>query len=417
MTRQRKNKLKYKIQNSRSRLLLSHPFFALLLMHIDFYSDTSIEKISTNGISIFFSPNYLEKLTERELDYILCHQIMHIAYGNIFRHEKFKGAEYHFACDIYINSLLYQIGFKDEKYSHLGYVYRQIPGTEEAPSKLTIEEIYNLYPYNLVFLSEEQRNTYLPDNDYCWGKSSKEYFSSELIVERAEGFTSLFLETNSQQEMESKISSLIKTMDGTKSKYGDIPNFIKRKFGKIKKPVLDWKTILNNFIQTEICDYSFSPPDRRFDHTGFFLPDYNEKDYIPKDILFMVDTSGSVNEKELTSVYSEILGSLEQFNNKLVAKIGFFDCDITEPVAFSNVDELLSIVPYGGGGTDFTSVFNFINGLDDNNLPACVVIFTDGDGRYPLNGDDIEIPILWIINNNECTPPFGKIIRINDTNQ
>ena len=35
---------------------------------------------------------------------------------------------------------------------------------------------------------------------------------------------------------------------------------------------------MNDFIQEEVVDYSFTPPDRRFDDSPFFLPDFNGKE-------------------------------------------------------------------------------------------------------------------------------------------
>ena len=39
--------------------------------------------------------------------------------------------------------------------------------------------------------------------------------------------------------------------------------------------------------------------------------------------------------------------------------LGFFDTDVTTPISFENINELEKIIPYGGGGTDFTVVFHY----------------------------------------------------------
>ena len=106
MTNQRKNRLKYKIQNSRARLLESHPFFALLLMYLKFVAVPGMKKITTNGRCIYFAPEFVDKLYTYELDYILCHQIMHIIYGHIWRPIDREGDNYHFASDILIKFFL-----------------------------------------------------------------------------------------------------------------------------------------------------------------------------------------------------------------------------------------------------------------------------------------------------------------------
>ena len=92
-------------------------------------------------------------------------------------------------------------------------------------------------------------------------------------------------------------------------------------------------------------------------------------------------------------------------------KKGDFCFDPT-PASFESVDELYSIEAYGGGGTDFRPVFDYISDERAENLPACVIIYTDACGRFPDEADVPDIPILWLVNNNEETPPFGKTVRV-----
>ena len=79
----------------------------------------------------------------------------------------------------------------------------------------------------------------------------------------------------------------------------DVPDSVKRVIKEKKKSILEWRKILDDFVQEEIMDYSFSPPDRRFSDFDFFLPDFNERDFVTKEILFWADTSGSVNQDSL----------------------------------------------------------------------------------------------------------------------
>ena len=67
------------------------------------------------------------------------------------------------------------------------------------------------------------------------------------------------------------------------NKRGLVPEFALRMLNELKRPQTDWRTILNSFIQEEVTDYSFMPPDRRMDEIEFFLPDFNEKEEIASD--------------------------------------------------------------------------------------------------------------------------------------
>lgn len=440
MTKQRKSRLRQKIQASRGRLMASHPFFALLLMYLKFVAVPNIKKISTNGRCIYFSPDFVDKLYEYELDYILCHQILHIIYGHIWRPYDREGDDYHFACDIQINALLTRYGFTEERFAHLGNVYRRVPGVDKNPEKMTTDEILASLPYSFYVFDERTRSKFLMDSDLWWNEKDDVGSLGEMILDMPEldgmlreskdksgychaeeggsketdgksGETEIELKQIWQVRAASAASGVASMGDSSKG-FGDVPDFVKRMIDKMKEPTIDWKKILDNFVQERICDYSFSPPDRRFFDTDFFLPDFNEKDFLSKEVLFMVDTSGSIKDEDLAIVYSEFRGAIEQFAGKLIGKLGFFDADITPPLPFENVADLMSIIPYGGGGTDFRVIFDYIRNNRKDELPACIVIFTDGDGPYPSQTDTMGIPVLWIINNFEFTPPLGKVARI-----
>ncbi len=399
----------------------SQPVFAILLMYLKFVAIPGMKKMSTNVRCIYFSPDFVDKLYEYELDYILCHQIMHIIYQHIWRPYDLEGDNYHFACEILINSNLHNCGFKDVRFPHLGEIYLKIPGEDINVTEMSAGEIFEILPYNLYMFDEKTRSKFLVDNDNWWSQKEDRGTDGEIIIDIPEKESLLRPEINGEQfssddklkqEWQGRVAVAVNSMDSNGGGANGVPDFIRRMIEKMKEPTIDWRRILNNFIQERTCDYSFSPPDRRFSETEFFLPDFNEKDFVSKEVLFMVDTSGSVEDSDLAIVYSEIKGAIEQFGGKLTGKLGFFDTGVTHPLLFENVADLMRIIPYGGGGTDFRVIFEYIGKNYMGELPACVVIFTDGFGPYPEESETMGIPVLWIINNHEITPPWGRVTRI-----
>lgn len=169
---------------------------------------------------------------------------------------------------------------------------------------------------------------------------------------------------------------------------------------------------MNDFIQEEVVDYSFTPPDRRFDDSPFFLPDFNGKEDRVEDILFMIDTSGSMSDDMIAAAYSEVKGAIDQFNGKLKGWLGFFDAAIIKPQPFSDENEFKTIKPAGGGGTDFQIIFEYVFHHMSDKLPASIIILSDGDAPFPLEKLAGGIPVLWLLNNEEVNPPWGKVARI-----
>ena len=114
----------------------------------------------------------------------------------------------------------------------------------------------------------------------------------------------------------------------------------------------------------------------------------------------------------MTSAYSEVKGAIDQFDGKLKGWLGFFDAGIIEPKPFESEEEFRAIKPVGGGGTDFQIIFEYVAKHMTDKLPASIIILTDGYAPFPQPQLAMGIPVLWLINNEDVTPPWGKIARI-----
>lgn len=441
MTKDRITRLERRLRDARCRLMEEQPYYSLMLMYFRFIAFPDMKKISTNGRCIYFNPAYIDKLYDYELDYILCHQVMHVVLGQIWREESYTGDDYHFACNIIVNSMLKEQGMLPDRSSHLGQLSDIIPGTHIPGKDFSPEEILDKMIYRVSFFDEKTRNSYMADSD-CWWNLKDDFGENGILIldipeefplvsDEIEDITGIKQKdddnkgfNNGENSLEVWISRsktaahfIFKPTDNEDEYddtdvYAGMPGFLRRMFEMQEMPQIDWRQLLNDFIQERVCDYSFAPPDRRFSDTDFFLPDFNEKEFIAKDVLFMVDTSGSVGDEELSRVYTEICSACEQFSGKLSGKLGFFDMCVTEPLPFESVGDILSILPYGGGGTNFTVIFDYIQDNYYDNLPSCVIIFTDGEGPYPDEEDALGVPTMWVLDNNDVTPPFGKTIRI-----
>lgn len=207
-------------------------------------------------------------------------------------------------------------------------------------------------------------------------------------------------------------TEIIASIKQSNTSRGVIPALVERMVKEYQNPVLDWRTILCDFVQEDICDYSFAPPDKRMEDSPFFLPDFNEKDESVKNLLFMIDTSASMSDDDITECYSEIYGAIQQFDGKLTGKLGFFDASVVEPVPFKDEEEFKIIRPKGGGGTSFEVIFNYVRKHMQEELPVSIIILTDGYAPFPDQTAAMDIPVLWIINNTKVEPPWGKIARM-----
>ena len=93
-----------RLLKSRMRILCNHGFYGLLLMHIVFSLDEDIDTAATNGTKIMFSPGFLDEISDKELDFVLMHEILHIVLQHCVRGAKFESEQFNIACDIVVNS-------------------------------------------------------------------------------------------------------------------------------------------------------------------------------------------------------------------------------------------------------------------------------------------------------------------------
>lgn len=410
---------------ARMRILCNHGFYGLLLMHMIYSIDEGCETAYTDGERIAFSPTFLEELSDKELDFVMMHEILHVVLQHCLRGENKNDEQYNIAADIVINSTI--MHENDDKASsialskygvsmHLapdgkeGYLYTAEEVYEMLQSKRKCSDSGNLKSNNSGNGSSEngrakkeqqsKENMDKPvakrwDDHSQWGKYEKDNELRDVWVKNF-----------------AECCEAIKVRDFSNNR-GMLPMFAQRMLEKLKKPQTDWRTILNDFIQEEICDYSFSPPDRRFQDSPFFLPDFNEmgKNDEVNDILFFIDTSGSISDNDMTTAYSEIKGAIDQYDGKLKGWLGFFDAAIIEPKPFSSFEEFIDIKPAGGGGTNFQIIFKYVNQYMKEKKPNCIIILTDGYAPFPKEELANDIPVLWLINNEKATPPWGKVAR------
>lgn len=414
---------------SRMRILYNHGFYGLLLMHMIYAVSEEIETACTDGVRITFGIDFLDSLSASELDFVMMHEILHVVLQHCFRGDVEDPEAYNIAADIVVNSnIMLENGMKASSItlSKYGTSMHVAPDGKEG-HEYTAEQVYAMLPKNLnkkgnnkspgsadgrakkgnnkgpgsavgrakKEISKEQHQPVRVWDDHSrWGKYEEDDTLRDVWVKRFED-----------------AAEAIKIRDPSNAR-GLLPAFAERILKELKKTQTDWRTILNDFIQEEVVDYSFAPPDRRFDDSPFFLPDFNGKEDRVEDILFMIDTSGSMSDDMIAAAYSEVKGAIDQFNGKLKGWLGFFDAAIIKPQPFSDENEFKIIKPAGGGGTDFQIIFEYVFHHMSDKLPASIIILSDGYAPFPLEKLAGGIPVLWLLNNEEVNPPWGKVARI-----
>ena len=186
-----------------------------------------------------------------------------------------------------------------------------------------------------------------------------------------------------------------------------------------KNARLDWKTLLQDFLALDEKDYSFTPPDKRYDSSPFFLPDFNLEEMKIKNILVFVDTSGSMPHAVIKEILEEIKTAISDSNCGLKGWLGFFDAQVSKPVPIDEECDIKDIDVCGGGGTSFSIVFEYIKEVFRPEIEsqgeeiAAILMITDGCCTYPEEKNTDGTPVMWIMTTkNEA--PWGKTVHFYD---
>lgn len=400
---------------SRLRILLNNGFYGLLLMHMIIGLDEECDTAYTDGSRIKFSPKFMDDLSDSEIDFVMMHEILHAALRHCSRGLEYNQYLFNIACDIVVNSnILKSNDMKLEtitlkKYGEsMHLTLKKVEGYN-----YTAEEVYEMLKKDKSFSSLINSDGGGNCNSTDGSKNNKKRGNGTGLQDDHNHWAK---ESNNEEDgvWIKRVMDAQEAVERQQSVYGcgSVPDAIKRLIDEYKNPQIDWRTILSDFVQEEVCDYSFNPPDRRYDETGFYLPDYNDTEIVVADILFMIDTSGSMTDNMIVHAFSEVKGAIEQFNGKLQGWLGFFDSEVVEPIKFQDIEEFKKINAYGGGGTNFYSVFNYVNEKMADNPPKSIIMLTDGYAPFPQESTANGIPVLWLLNNNAVNPPWGKIARI-----
>lgn len=403
-----------RVMLSRMRVLCSNGFYGLLLMHMKVSVTEECKNACADSKRICFHPDFLDKISDPELDYVMMHLISHVVLRHASRRGDRRPEEYWKACDTVVNSnILYANGGNEMSITldNAGGVQPYLAPNGKEGHEFSVEELYEMLLLSGLPMTGENGKGRSSRKGSSGGKNSVSTHDAWDDHELMEA----------QEEDESATDVWMKyfrdACEAVSRRYGEkgrgfLPAFAERMLNELHKAQTDWRSILNDFVQEEIADYSFAPPDHRFPDSPFFLPDFNEKEDSVADILFMIDTSGSMSDEEITAAFSEVAGAIEQFNGKLRGYLGFFDAAVYEPKPFDSVEDVKSIRPLGGGGTDFDVIFDYVFAQMQDSLPVSIIILTDGGAPFPDEKEAQGIPVLWLLNNETSTPPWGKVARI-----
>lgn len=395
-----------RILKARISLCLRAPFLSSSLMRLVIREASEfVSTFATDGFRIFYNESFVEKLTDEEIRGVLAHELMHVLTDSLGRERERNHAIWNVACDYAINGTLLTMGFKIPEGGFLSDEYRGLTSEEIYEKLFTTRE-----PSLKRFVLKDSKCV-VREKD-CIGTIPSEIEADVLpkgsairgLIPSEEG------EPTDEESIRITVGAMRKEFAEACKSHGLFPASLQEELKIAQTPQIDWRSLLQHWLIDRVkCDWTLFPPAKKFISQGIYLPSLGSP--APCKIVFAVDTSGSMSERNLSQIYSEIRNFRDTFPSKLVILQGDAKVQsVKEYGEFEDFEDPERIKVFGRGGTDFRPIFQWVEEHCAED-PIVIVHATDGYGMFP---QDCKWPIVWLLTrrHSDSIPDWGEEIVI-----
>ena len=366
-----------KIERCYKKMLIENPFYGLFLLGLSKVIDKSVDTacVRKKGINceLVINPEYWESQDEVQQMNLLQHEVYHIVFQHMFLWDLFPNKEVlGLAADCEVNSYLSNL---DDSWVVSSLWNLPV----KKGTKFYYEEILKKAPpqQQQQFSGggsgdSQSNNDEMPqtkDDHTQWGKDFQECSDAE------------------KQLIQNQINNQIKTAaEQTIKMRGTIPAEMQEIVDELFKPkprIFDWKSYFRRMLGS-IYDINIKKTRRK--ESVRFTGSAGIKHKKKVSILVAVDTSGSVNNDELSDFFSEIT-----YIYKAGARITILECDARISANYEYTGKWTGKV-HGRGGTDFQPVIDYYR--NNKKDYASLIYFTDGECCIPEN---VPMDTIWVI--------------------
>ena len=415
-----------KITRAKIQLGYNKPFWSYLVMHGNYELNNNIPTIGVNNTGkVIFNEDFINSLTEAEVEGVLCHEIFHVAFQHLNRLKELKNSDaerWNIATDIVTNNELQKEGFSLPKNGIVPVDNSIEVGDIEINDidTKTAERIYgelsneDIGPENQGFddhsYSDDKKENKKKDDSQNSASNDKQKDSQEDSTNGKDEnkIKDISLDKLSSEEPNWK-EVLVEAATYAKQK-GQLSKGVERMLGELLNPEIDWRNKLYKYITASIpYDYTYSRPSKKSLASGIYIPS-TLKEAI--DVVVGIDVSGSISQKEYNQYITEIISIAKSFRSIKMTLITW-DTQVNEiyKVENGNIDKIKDLKLTGGGGTNINAYFKKIKKAIGN--PKLVVTLTDG--FFGEITESLSSNKLWVLSKGYSTSKYikdGEVIQL-----
>ena len=373
-------------------LIFDEPFYGLFLIGINKKYSLQIPTAGVSkhgiGMQLTINPEFYIELKEDHRYGLIKHELLHIAFGHLITRDLYSDKKlFNIAADLEINQYILE-----SKLPEGGLLLSSFPELN-LPRKAGTDKYYEL-------LEQAQKDGTSPTLD--------------SLMSKMDGTTphchSTWEDFNDLSEADKKLvqkqieHQLKESAEQTIKRHGTVPGELAdtiRRLTHIEPAKFDWKGYLRRFVGNSSVVYT-KKLRRKYNKRYAANPGLKIK--FKNHILVGVDTSGSVNNEELTEFFGELTHM-----HKTGHKITVAQCD-TKLVSVKQFSPNKDWEIHGRGGTSFQPVIDHYN--EKKGQYTALIYLTDGEAYAP---EDCPKNTLWCLSSisqmNDELP--GKVIKFN----
>lgn len=443
------------LRKAKVQVMLKHKFYATLAAHLPcipkppawFLALGAPPTACVDGKRLYFCPEFVETLTDRQAIGLLVHECLHCALGHLWRRGNRDVELWLRATDYVVNGII--MTSVDDKGNR---IFELPPGGLYDPrfDGMSAERVYTILKREQKEREEDQDEQGIPvpmpgrgqgggkpldaqlekplpdseasdgdskdgdgkdgDQDGEGGEGGQGGQGPDGDQDHNHGACGHIEPKDDDGTLEQRWRNIAQQAAIHAKRHGTLPGGLGDLIEEFTNPQIPWQRIveqLANEVQRE--DYDWKRPERRFLSEDIYAPDlYNEATFVA----VFTDTSGSISKGELVAFGGETHGLLKS-QGIVGMRYMAVDARVQMDVTLSKYDDAPKHFP-GRGGTDFRPPFQRLKEDPGVKRPSLIVYLTDLEGPFPT--EDPGVPVLWIVSNEYRTieelpqPPFGTVI-------
>lgn len=378
-------------------LLTKRPWFGQLSCYLNIIEN---KLIPTAGIdlrgNLYYNPEWADKLTDRQLRGLLCHEVLHLALQHIPRCGERIPLLWNIAADLKVNMEI----MHDQN--------MELPPNAIQP---------NQYSTNYKFDGGKINNVTEKSAENCYQIIRKTMKNpptqdQDLIIATND--------PNAQQKLEdagikpvkaSQVAGLgrdwqSRVYSASQMAKGDMPAGVARELFKLEHSELPWQSIIKQRMRKLAVRHSWKKPSKRY--LPWYFPGRTKNEGVK--LVAVIDTSGSMSKAQITKALSELYGLMRAFH---FLELFVLDCDAQAYEGKKvQIHELSKLLLKGGGGTDFRPAFKWVKKELNDDIDS-LIFFTDLYGDFPKTVPQYET--FWATDTKGVKVPFGRRLMLEPT--